>query len=307
MDVREWLQGMQIARQTAMLAQEDAVLRDKIRYDLKAAPNNLQVGDTVRVLFPNVRVGTSKKLAIRGAGKFVIKSWMHGGRRVARCGHLADPRDEILVHVDRMMEVKTKPPHLEDAWTPFSLPLMKGGPAQARKEPELLVEEGEAVMDQLEARERPVTGVAEALAAGPADPAPKMSLSAQLREVAAQAEKEAAAEMAADKAARAELAKLPEDERAGLAGSELEVESIVRHQGEGRARRFLVRHTGFGPEGDRWYSGAELKKKPEAVEMLANYVAKLGQQGTRTGLRSASKAPVGCIVTALSIRECWSM
>ena len=54
----------------------------------------------------------------------------------------------------------------------------------------------------------------------------------------------------------------------------------------------MGQHTGFGPEEDRGYTGAELKKAG-AADVLANYIAKLGQRGTRTGLRSAGKASVG--------------
>jgi hypothetical protein len=74
-------------------------------------------------MFPNVGPGKSKKLAFRMHGPYVLKRWLHGGRRVAVLGHETEPADEIVAHVDRMVRKKDVPEQLRKQWKPLKLEL----------------------------------------------------------------------------------------------------------------------------------------------------------------------------------------
>ena len=64
---------------------------------------DVDVGDEVWVMFPNVRTGRSRKLAFRMHGTYVVKEWLHGEKRVALLVHKDDENYTLLAHVDRMV------------------------------------------------------------------------------------------------------------------------------------------------------------------------------------------------------------
>jgi hypothetical protein len=83
------------------------------------------VGDKVWVLFPNVKVGTSQKLAFRLHGTYVLREWLHGEKRVALLAHEQDENDVVMAHVDRMVKKKEVPKKLRDLWKPIRMELVK--------------------------------------------------------------------------------------------------------------------------------------------------------------------------------------
>jgi transposase InsO family protein len=123
-DLREWLEDLQRARQLAMTSQESSVSRDAKRLDLKAKCLDVDVGDKVWVMFPNVGTGRSRKLAFRMHGTYVIREWLHGAKRVAVVGHQDDENDVMLVHVDRMVRKKELSQKLQKEWKPIKLNLV---------------------------------------------------------------------------------------------------------------------------------------------------------------------------------------
>ncbi len=122
-ELGEWMEDLQRARQLAMEAQELEIAREVRKSGTKISKRDVDVGDTVWVMFPNVGKGKSRKLAFRMHGPYVLKKWLHGGRRVAMLGHETEPTDEIMAHVDRMVRKKDVPQRLKDQWKPIKLTL----------------------------------------------------------------------------------------------------------------------------------------------------------------------------------------
>jgi hypothetical protein len=107
-----------------MTSQESSVSRDAKRLDLKAKCLDVDVGDKVWVMFPNVGTGRSRKLAFRMHGTYVVRKWLHGAKRVAVVGHQDDENDVMLVHVDRMVRKKELSQKLQKEWKPIKLNLV---------------------------------------------------------------------------------------------------------------------------------------------------------------------------------------
>ena len=138
-----WMEDLQKARQLAMMSQESSVARDAKRLDLKAGVLDVDVGDKVWVMFPNVGTGRSRKLAFRMHGTYVVKEWLHGAKRVALVAHESDENDVMRVHVDRMVRKKELAKRLRDEWKPIKLNLVQelaeeklqqGAAAKAKKQ-----------------------------------------------------------------------------------------------------------------------------------------------------------------------------
>ncbi len=86
----------------------------------------------------------------------VVKKWLHGAKRVAVLGHEAEPNDEILANVDRMVRKRDVPRRLKDQWKPIKLnPAVvakkpKGAAEQQAKAAEKVLERvGKDVADEL--------------------------------------------------------------------------------------------------------------------------------------------------------------
>ncbi len=120
-DLDKWMEDLQKARQIAMQAQESSVAREARRMEFKVKELNVDVGDKVWVMFPNVGAGRSRKLAFRMHGTYVLKKWLHDGKRVALLSHAKDEDDQIVVHVDRMVKKQDLPRKLWRAWQPLRL------------------------------------------------------------------------------------------------------------------------------------------------------------------------------------------
>ena len=91
------------ARTIAIQAQKLAGAESRKRWDVGASKLDVDVGDEVWVMFPNVRTGRSRKLAFRMQGTYVVKEWE---KRVALLVHKDDENDTVLAHVDRMVRKK---------------------------------------------------------------------------------------------------------------------------------------------------------------------------------------------------------
>jgi transposase InsO family protein len=118
----EWMADLQRARQLAMQSQELALARQaELEGKRRIIKRDVDVGDIVWVMFPNVGMGKSRKLAFRMHGPYKLKRWLHGGRRVAVVGHESELQDEIVVHVDRMVRKKDVPQKLIRQWKPIKL------------------------------------------------------------------------------------------------------------------------------------------------------------------------------------------
>jgi transposase InsO family protein len=257
-ELGQWVRGLQNARQIAMQAQESAVAREKIRFDLKAKELDIAVGDKVWVMFPNVGTGKSKKLAFRMHGTYVVKSFLHDAKRVALLGHVGDEADEIRVHVDRMVKKLELPEKLRAAWQPIRLDLVR--------------ESNSVVAD-------PQSANPEAQPAGPTS-------------------KEEADAVATEKQIKTVLKKIDPDtakelEKA-LDDEEFHVEKILDHREEDDGSvRYKVRFVGYGPKDDLWYDDEDLlRTTPEMVAdyqeqveakaaMLLGAAKRRGKKGTR--------------------------
>jgi transposase InsO family protein len=233
-ELGQWARGLQNARQIAMQAQESAVARETIRFDLKAKDLNIAVGDKVWVMFPNVGTGKSKKLAFRMHGTYVVKSFLHDANRVALLGHVDDEADEIRVHVDRMVKKQELPEKLREAWQPIRLDRVQDG--------------------------RPVAGEPQAAAPNVQPAVPK--------------DKEEADEVATEKQIKTVLKKIdPETAKElekALEDEEFRVEKILDHREEDDGSvRYKVRFVGYGPKDDLWYDDEDLLRT--TPEMVAEY------------------------------------
>jgi transposase InsO family protein len=117
-ELGEWMEDLQRARQMAMESQQFELGR---QYKANGKATEIEEGDTVWVMFPNVGKGKSRKLAFRMHGPYVVKNWLHNAKRVAVLGHEAEPADEILANVDRMVRKRDVPQRLKDQWKPIKL------------------------------------------------------------------------------------------------------------------------------------------------------------------------------------------
>jgi transposase InsO family protein len=120
-ELGEWMEDLQRARQLAMESQQLELGR---QFKGKGKATEIDEGDTVWVMFPNVGKGQSRKLAFRMHGPYVVKKWLHGAKRVALLGHEAEPLDEIVANVDRMVRKRDVPSRLKDQWKPIKLNLV---------------------------------------------------------------------------------------------------------------------------------------------------------------------------------------
>ena len=76
-----------------MQAQKLTGAESRKRRDVGAVKLDVDVGDEVWVMFPNVRPGRSRKLAFRMHGTYVLKEWLHGEKRVALLTQKDDEND----------------------------------------------------------------------------------------------------------------------------------------------------------------------------------------------------------------------
>ena len=136
------------ARQIAMESQELAVARDAKSHNKKAKELEVDEGDQVRVAFPNVGTGKSKKLAFRlhAIGPYTLKRWLSDKKRTAELSHVEEERDTIIAHVDRIVKINTLPKELLVQWKPLKLKLAgynESEVEQAESEEERLAREDE--------------------------------------------------------------------------------------------------------------------------------------------------------------------
>ncbi len=233
-DLGQWIRGLQNARQIAMQSQESAVVRDKVRLDMKAKDLNIAVGDKVWVMFPNVGTGKSKKLAFRMHGTYVVKSFLHDAKRVALLGHVEDEADEIRVHVDRMVKKQELPKKLREQWQPIRLDLVRDAVA-AESQP-AADGAGAAVAKEKEEASEPVAVTDK-----------------RIKKVLKNIDSDTAKE----------LEKALEDE-------DFRVEKILDHrEDDDGSVRYKVRFVGYGPKEDLWYDDEDLLGT--APEMVAEY------------------------------------
>jgi transposase InsO family protein len=140
-DIGQWIADLQTARQIAMQSQEQALLRQqRASGNRRAKERDVDVGDTVWVMFPNVEKGLSKKLAFRMHGPYVVKKWLHGGHRVAVLAHQDLQEDTIVVHVDRMVRKQEVPKRLMEQWKPVKLVNAVPQPKQVAAEKKTLAD-----------------------------------------------------------------------------------------------------------------------------------------------------------------------
>ncbi len=232
--VGQWMEDLQKARQIAMQSQESAVAREAKRMNLKVKDLNVDVNDRVWVMFPNVGTGKSRKLAFRMHGTYVVKKWLYDGKRVALLGHEKDEKDEIVVHVDRMVKKRELPKHLRELWRPIRVEstvqqnvVKKVGKKKARAQQEKTAPERSKVQVRKE--------------------------KAKIAEAVKHLDKETAKE----------LEKELEDE-------DYRIEKILDHEeGKNGSRQYKVRFVGYGPKNDLWYEEHDLMET--ASEMVADY------------------------------------
>jgi transposase InsO family protein len=236
-ELDRWMEDLQKARQIAMQAQESAVAREARRMEFKVKELNVDVGDKVWVMFPNVGAGRSRKLAFRMHGTYVLKKWLHEGKRVALLGHEKDANDQIIVHVDRMVKKRDLPKKLREAWNPLRME-----PAEEEAEAE---EAGGALQqNQAEGNAKKLVGVGEV----------KRKKAKEKAMIAKQIKK-------LDKETAKDLAK-------ELAGEDYRIEKILKHADDKKgSRQFKVRFVGYGPKDDLWYEEEDLRiTAPEMVD-----------------------------------------
>ena len=113
------------ARTLAMQSQKLAGADSRKRRDVGAKNLDVDVGDRVWVLFPNVKTGTSKKLAFRLHGTYILREWLHGEKRVALLAHEQDENDVVMAHVDRIVKKKEVPTKLRDLWKPIRMEMVR--------------------------------------------------------------------------------------------------------------------------------------------------------------------------------------
>jgi hypothetical protein len=124
-ELSQWMTRLAKARTLAMQSQKLAGAESRKRRDVGAKNLDVDVGDKVWVLFPNVKVGTSQKLAFRLHGTYVLREWLHGEKRVALLAHEQDENDVVMAHVDRIVKKKEVPKKLRDLWKPIRMELVK--------------------------------------------------------------------------------------------------------------------------------------------------------------------------------------
>jgi histone H3/H4 len=268
----KWMEDLQKARQIAMQAQESSVAREAKRTALKAKDVTVDVGDKVWVMFPNVGAGKSRKLAFRMHGTYIVKKWLHNGNRVALLGHEKDEKDEIIVHVDRMIKKRELPKNLRELWQPL------------RVEPAVELEEARVAAEGPAKRAENPAG-------------PQAVKSVKQPKTAARKEKAKIVRQIkrVDKETAKELQRELEDE-------DYQIEKIIDHEeDDDGSRQYKVRFVGYGPKDDLWYEEEDLLET--ASEMVADYEERLeerermllqerrpnGGRQPRRGMRSAEK------------------
>ena len=142
--VSSWMEKLARARTIAMQSQKLAGADSRKRRDIGAVKLDVDVGDEVWVMFPNVRKGRSRKLAFRMHGTYVVREWLHGEKRVAILEHKDDANDTVLAHVDRMVRKKEVPKALRDQWKPIRMELAnpQGAHKATDRDKKELVESG---------------------------------------------------------------------------------------------------------------------------------------------------------------------
>ena len=124
-ELGKWMERLAKARTIAMQAQKLTGAESRKRRDVGAVKLDVDVGDEVWVMFPNVREGRSRKLAFRMHGTYVLREWLHGEKRVALLSHVDDEHDVIMAHVDRIVRKKEVSKDLRDQWKPIKMELLK--------------------------------------------------------------------------------------------------------------------------------------------------------------------------------------
>jgi transposase InsO family protein len=247
--LQKWMEDLQKARQIAMQSQELSVAREAKRMELKVKELNVDVGDKVWVMFPNVGAGKSRKLAFKMHGTYILKRWLHDGKRVALLGHEREDKDEIVVHVDRMVKKTELSKTLREAWQPLRVE-----PA-AEKAPS-----GKAAAHRGQKR---AEQVAEKVV-------PQKTLRKQKAEERKERAKIAGKIRKLDKETAKELQKELENE-------DYRIEKILDHEEEkDGSRQYKVRFVGYGPKDDLWYAEEDLLET--APEMVADYEEQLEER-----------------------------
>jgi hypothetical protein len=164
----------------------------------------------------------------------VVKKWLHDGKRVALLGHEKDEKDDIVVHVDRMVKKRELSKHLRELWHPI------------RVEPTAQQKLDKKVDKKKTRAEKEKTALEES-------------------KVQVRREKAKIAKVVKhlDKETAKELEKELEDE-------DYRIEKILDHEeGKDGSRQYKVRFVGYGPKDDLWYAEHDLMET--ASEMVADY------------------------------------
>ena len=137
-ELGKWMERLAKARTIATRAETHGCAEQETEGHW-AVDLDVDVGDEVWVLFPNVRPGSSRKFAFRMHGSYMLKEWLHGEKRVALLAHKDDENDVIMAHVDRIVKKKEVPKTLRDKWKPIRMELAKpaGGDQRKAKEKEI--------------------------------------------------------------------------------------------------------------------------------------------------------------------------
>ncbi len=253
-EVGEWMEDLQRARQIAMQSQQSSVAKDAIKYNLKAKDLDLDVGDKVWVMFPNVGIGKTKKLAFKLHGTYM--EWLHDNKRVALLSHEDDEKDIIKAHVDRM--VKDLEEKVMKMWKPIKLNLVYEGTEEKEQEKEKEVEKvvkGKKTKKVMEKKEEKVDE--------------EKIIEENLEKL--------------DEETRKDIEKELDDE-------EYAIEKIIDHQeDEEGVVQYKVRFVGYGPKDDLWYDEDDLVRT--SPMLVSAYQEKVEEQAKM--LRKTNKKRSG--------------
>ena len=110
-----------------------------------------RVGDEVWVLFPKVKKGRSKKLAMRCHGPYKLVEWREDERRSAVVAKEGEDAQRFVVHVSRMITKEELPERLKKEWKPLEWRALSDKDLQEDRvmEAEVEVEQFEEIVEDV--------------------------------------------------------------------------------------------------------------------------------------------------------------
>jgi len=113
--------------------------------------NELVVGDEVWILFPKVKKGRSKKLAMRCHGPYKLVEWREDERRSAVVAKEGEDAQRFVVHVSRMITKEELPERLKKEWKPLEWRALSDKDLQEDRvmEAEVEVEQFEEIVEDV--------------------------------------------------------------------------------------------------------------------------------------------------------------